>query len=185
MQGGGQWVVRVSRVYLNALVSFLGMLVISRPFTQPTLGIMWIKEWEWMTLASHSHTSINTLGWCACLLCLAYSHVWLCRRKFLLVMQVLFTELWVKVREKCVHTYKLPSRAWKWKKHSILLYFLMLLDECIVFCGMLVLLWHQVTQVNNWDWKITWKRTSMFTQTLLTRSPGCSREKIIRPSIIW
>lgn len=34
----------VSGVYVNALVLFQGVLAISRPLAQPTLGIMGIKE---------------------------------------------------------------------------------------------------------------------------------------------
>lgn len=34
----------VSGVYVNALALFQGVLAISRPLTQPTLGIVGIKE---------------------------------------------------------------------------------------------------------------------------------------------
>lgn len=43
-QDGGLWAVSVSRVYVNAVVPFQRVLAISRPLTQPTQGIMGIKE---------------------------------------------------------------------------------------------------------------------------------------------
>lgn len=62
-QGGGLWAVRVSRVYVNAVVPFWRVLAISSPLTHPTQGIMGIKEWDCVTLASHSHSSIGASHW--------------------------------------------------------------------------------------------------------------------------
>ena len=56
-QGGGLWAAGVSGVYVNAVVPFHRVLAISRPLTQLTQGIIGIKEWDCVTLASHSHSS--------------------------------------------------------------------------------------------------------------------------------
>lgn len=53
----GLWVAGVSGVYVNAVVPFHRVLAISRPLAQLTRGIIGIKEWDRVTLASHSHSS--------------------------------------------------------------------------------------------------------------------------------
>lgn len=56
----GWWAVRVSRVYVKAVLPFRRVLAISKPLTHPTQGIMGINEWYCMTLASHHHYSNST-----------------------------------------------------------------------------------------------------------------------------
>lgn len=99
-RGGGLWAVRVSRVYVNAVVPFWRVLAISSPLTHPTQGIMGIKEWDCVTLASHSHSSIGASHWgrmlsaAPCVICVC---VWKC--VFMLGMHVLFSQLWRKKKE--------------------------------------------------------------------------------------
>lgn len=83
-QGGGLWAVRVSGVYVNTVVSFWRVLSISRPLTQLIQGIMGIKEWGCVTLASHIHSSIHAAHWdcvfvCSSVFCVyVRAHVCLC-----------------------------------------------------------------------------------------------------------
>lgn len=55
----------VSRVYVNTVVPFQRVLAISSPLTQWTQGIMGIKEWNCVTLASRSHSSLSASHWSA------------------------------------------------------------------------------------------------------------------------
>lgn len=102
-QGGGLWAAGVSGVYVNAVVPFHRVLAISRPLAQLTRGIIGIKEWDRVTLASHSHSSngASHRGSCDCLhlgamcACVRHSHVRVCVRDGVFVsgMPVLFADL--------------------------------------------------------------------------------------------
>lgn len=102
-QGGGLWAAGVSGVYVNAVVPFHRVLAISRPLAQLTRGIIGIKEWDRVTLASHSHSSngASHRGSCDCLhlgamcACVRHSHVRVCVRDGVFVsgMRVLFADL--------------------------------------------------------------------------------------------
>lgn len=99
-QGGGLWAAGVSGVYVNAVVPFHRVLAISRPLAQLTRGIIGIKEWDRVTLASHSHSSNGAshrgrVIVCTSARCVRHSHVRVCVRDGVFVsgMPVLFADL--------------------------------------------------------------------------------------------
>lgn len=100
----------VSRVRVKALLPFWRVLAISRPLTQPTLGIMGINEWYFVTLASCSHFGISTLQQsgvvffcfvcCFCVLWLSRECVFVCNES-----ECVFPDLWGKKKNSHINTF--------------------------------------------------------------------------------
>lgn len=108
----------VSRVRVKALLPFWRVLAISRPLTQPTLGIMGINEWYFVTLASCSHFGISTLQQsgvvffcfvcCFCVLWLSRECVFVCNES-----ECVFPDLWGKKKKKFTHKHFPQGQPWQ------------------------------------------------------------------------
>lgn len=144
-QGGGLWAAGVSGVYVNAVVPFHRVLAISRPLAQLTRGIIGIKEWDRVTLASHSHSSNGAshrgrVIVCTSARCVRVCGIHTCECVFAmacLCRECVCCSLTWEERERGVHTSTLSFKGKPMRHRPTLLW-----DPA---CS----LWHRVKQQNN------------------------------------
>lgn len=125
-QGGGLWAAGVSGVYVNAVVPFHRVLAISRPLAQLTRGIIGIKEWDCVTLASHSHSSNGAshrgrVIVCTSARCVRVCGIHTCECVFAmacLCRECVCCSLTCEERERGVHTSTLSFKGNPWRTDS-------------------------------------------------------------------